>query len=48
MSERDWHLFLKDIRDCARRTIDYVGTMSRDEFMTRTSSGMWCRSESLS
>ncbi len=32
MSERDWHLFLKDIRDCAARVIDYVGTMSRDEF----------------
>ncbi len=32
MSERDWRLFLKDIRDCAARIIDYVDTMSRDEF----------------
>ena len=32
MSDRDWRLFLKDIRDCVTRVIDYVGTMSRDEF----------------
>jgi uncharacterized protein with HEPN domain len=32
MSERDWRLFLKDIRDCAARVIDYVGAMSRDDF----------------
>ena len=32
MSERDWRLFLKDIRDCAARVTAYVGTMSRDEF----------------
>jgi uncharacterized protein with HEPN domain len=32
MSERDWRLFLKDIGDCAARVIDYVGTMSPEEF----------------
>ncbi len=32
MSERDWRLFLKDIRDCTARVIDYVGFMSREEF----------------
>jgi uncharacterized protein with HEPN domain len=32
MSERDWRFFLKDIRDSAARVVDYVGTMSRDEF----------------
>jgi uncharacterized protein with HEPN domain len=32
VSERDWRLFLKDIRDCSARIIDYVGTMPRDVF----------------
>lgn len=32
MSERDWRLFLKDINESAQRVIDYVGTMTREEF----------------
>ena len=32
MSERDWRLFLNDIGDSAARVIDYVGTMTADEF----------------
>lgn len=36
MSERDWRLFLKDIRDSSARVIDYVGSMSREEFFQDT------------
>lgn len=32
MSERDWRLFLKDIRDSSARVIDYAGSMSREDF----------------
>ena len=33
MSERDWRLFLMDIRESTRRVLEYVGSMSREEFM---------------
>ena len=36
MSERDWRLFVKDIRECAARVIDYVGVMSSEEFFHDT------------
>jgi uncharacterized protein with HEPN domain len=32
MSERDWSLFVKDIHLCTARVIEYVGSMSREEF----------------
>jgi len=32
MSERDWQLFLKDIHESAARIVEYVGTMSNEEF----------------
>ena len=34
MSERDWRLFLLDIRESASRVRDYVGSMSREEFLS--------------
>jgi uncharacterized protein with HEPN domain len=34
MSERNWRLFLNDIRECAERVIDYVGSMTREEFFS--------------
>jgi len=32
MSERDWRLFLKDIRESSLRVVEYVGALSREEF----------------
>jgi len=32
MSERDWRLFLKDIRDCAVRIVCYTDAMEREDF----------------
>jgi uncharacterized protein with HEPN domain len=32
MFERDWQLFLKDIHESAARIVEYVGTMSSEEF----------------
>ena len=34
MSERDWRLFLLDIRESASRVLEYVGSMSREEFLS--------------
>ena len=32
MSDRDWRLFLKDIRECSVRVLEYAGTMNREDF----------------
>ena len=33
MSERDWRLFLRDIRESASRVVEYISGMSREEFL---------------
>ncbi|KAF0218063.1 MAG: hypothetical protein FD174_3083 [Geobacteraceae bacterium] len=33
MSERNWRLFLLDIRESASRVLEYAGSMSREEFL---------------
>jgi len=33
MSDRDWQLFLKDIRECSARVLEYAGVMTREEFL---------------
>ncbi len=32
MSDRDWRLFLKDIRECSVRVLEYAGAMTSEEF----------------
>ena len=32
MSDRDWRLFLKDIRECSVRVLEYAGAMNREDF----------------
>ena len=32
MSDRDWLLFLKDIRECSARVLEYAARMTREEF----------------
>ncbi len=34
MSEREWRLFLLDIRESVQRVLKYVGSMSREEFLS--------------